>query len=256
MNASSIKNFFDENGSSICAGIGIAGFISAIAIAIKETPKALANIELYKDKLQKDSLTPKEVVKATWKNYIFVVCLAIVSSGAIIFGNTTQNKKTALLAAALGHSENMLEALKESLKENIPSKEEVKKIEDNARKKFLDKTRESDEDTSTTSSYSIENIGEKYLFFDPISKQYFYSNINDVNNYKNQLNECLNSDDFYSINDWLDFLGCQHVYTGYEQGWDRSKGLVDIQFNPVIKNNKPVIFLEYSRMPKETYNRF
>ena len=59
-----------KHSPEILTGIGIAGMITTVVIAVKSTPKAIKLIEEKKTEHNAETLTPLETVKAAWFCYI------------------------------------------------------------------------------------------------------------------------------------------------------------------------------------------
>ena len=69
-----VKMAVSKHSLEILTGLGIAGMITTTILAVKATPKAIKLIEDRKDELDINStekLPPVEVVKTTWKCFIF-----------------------------------------------------------------------------------------------------------------------------------------------------------------------------------------
>ena len=121
----------------ILTGIGVAGMVTTVVLAVKATPKALTLIEDKKEELDTDKLTVVDTVKAAWKPYIPAVATGILSTVCIIGGNAVGTRRTAALAAAYKISETALHEYKDAVVETIgeeKSKEVKEKVVQNKKK--------------------------------------------------------------------------------------------------------------------------
>ena len=190
-----IRKFGYIHSPEILAGAGIAGFISSIVLCIKATPKAHEKLEEKKEELETDILTPVEVVKTVWKDYLPAAILVVASGGCIICSVTTSKKRYASLAAAYEIVRTNAEAYKDKVIETIGEKKN-REIEDKV-----------NEDKVKKDPPTNENIimGSGVLFYEPLTGQYFRMPINDFL-YKANVasNDELNSHDgSYGVYDWL-----------------------------------------------------
>ena len=108
-----VQTFTNEHRSEILTGVGIAGMLTTVGLAIKATPKAMELIEEKKEELDTDELTKGEIVKVAWKPYIPTVIVGTLSTVCLIGACAEGAKRTAALATACKLSEPALSEYKD-----------------------------------------------------------------------------------------------------------------------------------------------
>lgn len=253
---SAIKKILVKNSPQILTGIGIAGMVVTTILAVRETPKALQLLEDEKKK-QKEDLTPVTMVKTTWKCYAPVAVLGGVSIGCIIGGQYASLRRTAALAAAYSLSE---AAFKEYRDKNIELFGE-KKDKEIYGKIAEDKV----EQNPPKQEEIVVSRRGKSLCYDPLSNQYFFSSIDQIQKVENIMNKRLMTEMYVSLNDFLSELkirstnlGILDRSVGEGVGWNVEQDLVSIDFDSTIVANgayegEPCIVLRYHITPRNDY---
>lgn len=233
----------------ILTGFGIAGMIGTTILAVSATPKAIKLIENEKKEKHKDKLTAVETVKTCWKCYVPAAVTGVMSASCIIGASTVNFKRNAALATAYKLSETALTEYREQVIETIGEKKEQvvrEKIAENR----LDKNPVNDNTIILTDKGST-------LCMEPISGQYFRSDIDKIKRIINDMNERLLRDPFgyTSLNDLYSELGLETSTRGDDLGWNVSTGIIRVDFHAkVAKNNEPCIVLDYVNAPQYGYD--
>lgn len=240
-----------KHSPAILTGVGIAGMITATVLAVKATPKALQLIEDAKDELQTDKLTVGETIKATWKCYVPAAVTCVASGGCLIFANSVNTRRNAALATAYQLSQTALSEYREKVVETIGEKKEQ-----GIREKIS-------EDRIKNNPVKENNIvitqKGNTLFMDPLSGQYFRSDIEQIRKIINEVNAGMMRDAFgyISLNEFYDDLGLEHASIGDELGWNVASGLIDVGFHAKLtEDDEPCIVLDYVNPPIYGYNRY
>lgn len=131
------KEFITKNSSVLLATLAGIGAVSAVLIAVKDTPKVNQMINEATEEKGED-LTKKETaviyVKGYWKTIAITTATLL-----LIAGNTyIDGRKYAALAGAYALTDGKLKDLKASIKETL-GVEEQKKIEDKATEKEMER---------------------------------------------------------------------------------------------------------------------
>ena len=107
MNKQTISKFFKDtqlvlskHSPDILLGVGIAGMVGTVVLAVAATPKAIKLIEKKKELDEVDNLTPMETVKTTWKCYIPAAVTCAASIACLIGASSVHLKRNAALATA------------------------------------------------------------------------------------------------------------------------------------------------------------
>lgn len=250
------KLIASKHSPEILTGIGIAGMITTVVLAVKATPKAMELIDSethdrHYEHNDDTPLTKMDVVKVAWKPYIPAVISGTASIACLIGANSVNARRNAAIATAYKLSEAALSEYKDKVVEVIGEKKE-KVIREKIAEDRLEKN-------PVNNSQIFMTEKGNTLFLEPISGQYFRSDIEIVKKTINELNEgMLNSPFGYlSVNDLYDALGLEQTSTGDDLGWCVSKGIIKFDIHAkVAKNGEPCIVLDYTNAPVYDYNKF
>lgn len=226
----------------ILTGIGISGMISAIVLAIKATPKAMEHIK------EEDAETVKEIVKATWKDYIPTVAVTGLSIVCLLGSNSVSYKRNTALAAAYKLSENAFTEYQDKVKTTVGERKEKQIQEEVAADKAKNiEFKESDIHNS---------VHGESIFIDGPTGQVFKSNKDYVEKIIAKINEQVSIYDFVSQNDFLSSLDCDlnEVSAGDDIGWfNRKNKKLVVHFGSTIKYNQPCFVMNY-KVYADTYD--
>lgn len=244
-----VKMNVSKHGPEILMGLGIAGMITTVVLAVKETPKALDLIAEAEDK-KGEQLKKTEVVKATWKCYIPAAVTGATSIACLVGASTKHAKRNAALATAYKLSETALSEYREKVVETIGEEKEKVVREKVSEEKLKQNPIEKNEIIFTDNGDT--------QFYEPLSGRYFKSDIEHVNKIVNRLNKSMLHDMFgyITLNEFYEELGLDMVELGEDLGWNLDKGLIDIEFtSKIASNGKPCIVLDYINAPHYNYDK-
>lgn len=257
------KYVMKKRSPEILTGIGIAGMVSTVVLAVKATPKAMELIkeanyqkvlehdkyigDLPDDEVVKplESLTPIEAVKAAWKPYIPAAITGVASVACLIGANSVHVRRNAALATAYQLSTTALSDYREKVVETIGEKKE-NNIRDKVAKKKVE------EHPANNSTIIMTGKGNT-LIYDSHSDRYFRSDIDKIKNAVLNLNErMINGNEMYiSLNDFYDEIGLKHTDTGDLLGWRIDKGKIDVRYSAQLTDdNEPCIVLDHLVPPE------
>jgi hypothetical protein len=245
----SLGNTIDANSPAILTGLGVAGVLSTVALAIKGT--SIAALVIYEEEalrskeetLTDKELTPKEKVELVWKLYIPTAASSVFTIAAIIGSNHISTRRNAALLSLYSIADQALKEYQDKVVETIGQKKE-EKIRDEIAKDKLD--------NNPVEGRTVILTGKgNCLFYDTLSGRYFRSDLETVRRVQNDFNELLFNDMFLPLNDLYDMLGLEDTEMGRSSGWDVQNGKLDIQFSAKIATDgEPCIVLSYSIEPK------
>lgn len=234
----SIKSLFKgvcttlaKHSPEILTGLGLAGMLSAIVLAVKATPKAEELIAERKDELEVDELTPAETVKAAWKPYIPAAATCVASMTCIIGASGIHYKRNAALASAYAFVDTSLKKYQDKTAEMI-GEEKEQEIRAAVAKDEIKQHPAPKVETIM----SDQNGQSLFRYYDPLSDRYFYANDNIMTRVELNLNKRLYSgqETYVTVNDLYDELTEQGVYpklkhtsTGSLLGWDIEHGGIE-----------------------------
>lgn len=250
-----VQHTLGKYSPQILTGIGVAGMITTVVLAVKATPKALDLIEDKKEELDTDKLTVIDTVKVAWKPYIPAMATGVLSTVCIIGGNAVGTRRTAALAAAYKISETALHEYKDAIVETV-GEEKAKEIKEKVAQNKLDKN------PVVEKQIIVTNKGT-FLCYDSLSGRYFQSDIETIRKAQNDINDYLFSEDYASLNMFYDFLGLEHTRLGAELGWKIDSGTLQIEFDSTLASDKsqgiapgtPCLVLDYNVAPKYEFDK-
>ena len=253
--AKNMQHTLGKYSPQILTGIGVAGMITTVVLAVKATPKALELIEDKKEELDAGKLTVVDTVKTAWKPYVPAVVAGVLSTVCIIGGNAVGTRRTAALAAAYKISETALHEYKDAVVETI-GEEKAKEVKEKVAQNKLDKN------PVVEKQIIVTNKGT-FLCYDSLSGRYFQSDMETIRKAQNDINDYLFSEDYASLNMFYDFLGLEHTRLGAELGWKIDSGTLQIEFDSTLASDKsqgiapgtPCLVLDYNVAPKYEFDK-
>lgn len=261
------KHVMKKRSPEILTGIGIAGMISTVVLAVKATPKAMQLIEEEKKFKEKEAheggifteedernafnLTPIETVKVAWKPYIPAAITGVASVACLIGANSVHVRRNAALATAYQLSTTALSDYREKVVETIGEKKE-NNIRDKVAKKQVEEHPVADTQIIMTGKGNT-------LCYDSHSDRYFRSDIDKIKNAVLNLNErMINGNEMYiSLNDFYDEIGLKHTEVGNSIGWRIDKGKIDVRYSAQItEDNEPCIVIDHLMPPEYGFDSY
>lgn len=237
-----------KHSPKILMGVGIAGMVTTTVMAVKATPRAM---ELIQDEeiYQNGPLTTVEKVKVAWKPYIPAAVTGAASVACLIGSCSVSTRRTAALTAAYQISETALAEYREAALQTVGEKKE-KTIREQVSRDRVERN------PVKQSEVIVTGKGES-LFMDPHSKRCFKSDIDQINKIVNMLNKRMLHDMFgyVSLSEFYDEIGLDRTDISDDLGWNIDKGLIEVEFHPVMNNDgKPCLALYYLNPPKWGYD--
>lgn len=244
----------------ILTGIGIAGMVTTVVLAVKATPKAMELIEEEKkNKLpenydaEKDPgnhyLTPVETVKAAWKPYIPAAVTGVVSVACLIGANSVHARRNAALYSAYKISTTALTEYRDKVVETIGEKKEAQ-VREKVNKDKLEKN-------PSSNNTIIMTGGGETLCYDAHSDRYFKSDVDKIKRAVFDLNDRMQKgmEMYISLNEFYDEIGLKHTDIGDSIGWRIDKGYIDVSFGAQLTDkNEPCIVVEHLVPPEYGYD--
>ena len=248
MNKNIIKTIgatLGQHSPAILTGVGIAGMLTSVVLAVRATPKALKLIE--KERLKKDApLTPMETVKTAWKPYVPTAISCVLSATSLIFAQSVNSRRNAALMAAYEISENALKDYRVKAVD-ILGKEKEQEIRQAVNQEKLDKHFSDDK-------VPLIAVGNGDVrCYDPYSGRDFSSNMDKINKAFNQLNRDLQVQEYQSLNDFYYLVGLDNTEIGDHLGWNfyQLNHLLEPQFTShITSNGTPCLVVGFNYPPE------
>ena len=240
----SLQKFTVQHSPEILVGIGITGMVSAIVMAVSETPKALKIIEE-----QKPTTIP-EKVKLTWKCYIPSAVMTTTSIFCILEGLNTESKRKATMATLYQLASKSYSEYRAKAKDILGEKKE-QTIRDEIAK---DKIQE------CPSNEVILTSKGNTLCYDTVSRRYFKSEIEFIHRAVNDLNKQLLKNGYVSANDFYCQLRLPETRLGDHLGWSIEDGLIELDYSSELVTDSnstlygvPCLVIGYQLAPHYGY---
>ncbi len=238
-----IQKFTSDHAPELLTGLGIAGMLTTVVMAVKVTPKALTLMEEKKEELEADKLTAKEVVATTWKCYAPVAATAVVSTVCIIGANSVHAKRNAALAAAYTLSDTALREYRTKVVDTIGDRKEQTIREEIVKDKLQNNPVQNQEVIVTAKGDT--------LCYDTVSGRYFKSNMDYLKRVANDLDRRLRDDMFVSVNDFYAEVGLPELPIMDELGWDVDRESIDFKFDShLATDGTPCLTIDYIYQPR------
>lgn len=250
--ARNVRMVAEKRSPEILTGIGIAGMIGTVVIAVRATPKAcqLIENEKYERACEDDgfvrNLKPIDYVKVSWKCYLPAAITGCVSVVCLISGSTVNSKRNAALATAYTLSESAFKEYKNKVVETIGEKKE-QSVRDAIAKDRINRN------PVKSKEVIITGKGET-LCYDSISGRYFKSDIDKIKRAVNELNRQMLEEMYISLNDFYYAIGLSNTSMGDDLGWNIDQGLLDLDFSAqLMETGEPCLAIDYRIQPKHKF---
>ena len=245
--ADTAQTFVTKRTPEILTGIGIAGMVTTVVIAVKATPKAIALIEDEKHAQKVNKLSAKDTVKTAWKCYIPATITGVTSVACLIGATSVNSRRMAALTAAYQLSETAISEYQEKVKTLVGEKKErtvrEKIVEDHLEKNPVSKT-----------EVIVSDKGET-LCFDPLTDRYFKSDLELIRKAENTLNRQMlhGVGSCISLNEFFDEIGLNRTELGDDLGWNTDH-LINLHITTHLSDDgKPCIAVGHYNAPRYNF---
>lgn len=243
--AKNVRTAMKKHSPEILTGIGIAGMITTVVMAVKATPKALILIEDKKEELDTDKLSGKDIVKVAWPCYIPSAVICSVSVLCLIGASSTNRRRNTALATAYALSESTLKDYQEKVVESIGDKKEKTIRESIANDKIV---------KNPVREVILTEKGGNTTCYDALSGRYFKSDRDTIIRAVNELNRRMRDEMYVSLNDFYYEIGLDSTKMGDMLGWNIDRGYIELDFSSHLDaNGNPCLVIDYQVAPVYEY---
>lgn len=243
-----LRNAAKKHSPEILTGIGVAGMITTVVMAVKATPKALILIEEKKEEEGVDKLPALETVKAAWACYIPATIIGGMSVFCLVGASSANLRRNAALATAYTLSESALKEYQEKVVETIGEKKE-QSVRDAIAKDRIDKNPVANREVIITERGNT-------LCYDVISGRYFKSDIDKLKKAENELNRQMRDDMYISLNEFYYEIGLNNTKLGDDLGWNIDSGYIELNFSSQLTDDgTPCLVIDYQVAPRYDYSK-
>lgn len=243
--AKSVRTAMKKHSPEILTGIGIAGMVTTVVMAVRATPKALILMEEKKEEYGADKLTAKETVEAAWKCYIPAAVIGTASIACLIGASSTNFHRNAALATAYTLSESTLKEYQKKVVETVGEKKEQTIRESVSKDKM---------NANPVREIILTEKGGNTICYDVLSGRYFKSDRDKIMQAMNKLNRQMRDENYVTLNEFYYELGLDGTKMGDMLGWNIDKGYIDLDFSSHLDaNGTPCLVIDYQVAPVYDY---
>jgi hypothetical protein len=241
-----VKTVVRHHSPEILTGIGIAGMLTTTVLAVKATPKALKDIEEYKEAVLRDheKIKPIDAVKVAWKHYIPAAVTGTLSVACLVGASSVNVRRNAALATAYKLSEKAFTEYREAVTETVGEKKECE-VRDTMAKRQVEK--------NPISKNTIIYTGKgDSLFYDATCGRYFKSNIDKINKVVLELNKRMRDEMEITLNEFYYEISTEleSVDIGDYLTWSIDDEYIDVHFSAILVNDEPCTVMSFNTPPK------
>ena len=240
-----IASFCKKNSKEIALVTAVGTLILAVYTAFNQGKKCQKAEDKIEMDVENQNEYDKEVVKNEIKHLAPVAVPMFVCAFSIGFMYGVSERRERALTSALLLTQSRFNRLNDRVRLKDPE------LYEEIDKEF---TKESTEKGIIETD--VEK-GERALFYDTISEQFFYSTLHDVHRAAYLINRYLMGFDFMCLNQAFEFLGLPEQDWGWEIGWDLYIGethygyrWIDINFVDKVKEDgTPYVEIQWPFAP-------
>lgn len=273
-----------EHSPELLTGIGIAGFIATVVLAVKATPEVADSIEYAKENIaydeyidawneshqdrKYDSMSPvcfeefvnvdypsglypvklkfKDVFMLSWRAYLPAAITGVCSTACVIGGISTSLRRTAAMATAAQIAETTLKEYSKKVVEEI-GEEKEQKIKEEARKSAVEKV-----EAETKQTFRSH---ETRLYCDGYLNKPFYATPVELEHAISELNRIKHDSSYFSLNEFYSMFHAETCPAGEDFGWSDSDDLItyNILDSTITYDGRPALVVKFSKNPHENY---
>lgn len=213
--ARNILSVAKAHAAPITAGAVIIGMISAVILAVKAGRESVDDIEEMKEELETDELTAGEVIRATWKRFVPVILILVLTISCFLYSTNRLIKRYAALSTAYALTESYMKDYIDVTKNEVGAKKE-QMIRDKVMDKQVKRRPIAERGTIDTGNGDI-------LFYDSITTRYFKSSLDKVKEAEEMLRDIYKSEGELKLDEYTYALGIgRYSSIGSYIGWKMS----------------------------------
>lgn len=238
--------------TKIAFAVSIGATVGAVVTAVRGTVKAVRLCDKKKEELHKDKLTPKEIIKTTWKCYIPTAGLMVGAIASSAIGSSIDWSNVKHLAATNDFNVKELRDYKKAVVESI-GEEKAKEVE---KKKIENRVAELPVTNVINAGYT-----GTHLICDSISGQFFRGSWEEVEHRINDLNRQMLDEHQITVNEYLVQLGLRTINPSLgNRAWDidEGRGFIDIEKGSTVADNgePALVIIHHGKGPESSYGEY
>ena len=252
----------NDNSTTILSGLAVAGVVATVALAVRATPGAMDRLDTARgekaEKISpllkkeepdlKEDLTPVEIAKTIWRDYLPAAGVGIATIACVIGANQIGARRQAALLGAYSLVDTAFREYKDEVLEQL-GKNKEQKISDAVAARQIDENPVKD-------AQVIITAGGDQLCYDTLTGRYFQSDIEAIRRAENEIKRRVLTDMYAPHNEFYELLGLESVVVGDELGWN-IENLIELVFTShLATDGRPCLAIGYTRLPRVGYGSF
>jgi hypothetical protein len=244
-----------NNSPTILSGIAVAGVVGTVALAIKATPKAMADIRqaqlddarLYDQDFKLNTISHIDRVKIAWKLYLPAGITGIATIACIIGANQIGARRNAALLGAYTLADTAFREYKDEVVKQIGVVKE-QKVSDEIIKRHIDEQPPKDAQVIITG-------GGDQLCYESLTGRYFKSDVETIRRSANEINASIFKDLYASLNEFWGLLGLDSTTIGDELGFNIEHPVELVFTSHLAADGRPCLAMGYTSLPIKEYSK-
>jgi hypothetical protein len=237
-----LRNELVKRAPDLLFGSGVLGFVVAVVMSAKATPKAMDILEEqhFDAVAKRPSKTPTrlEKTRAVAPVYIPTAGVVLLSIGMLLASDRIVRNRYASLLAIYSIAERTLRDWEKSTAENVTPKK-------------LNTIKERVLGPSSEVPSEEDFVDGNRLFWDAFSARFFYAqSVDTVRRAFSEINLDMVHDNFVALNSLYEALNMDPIEYGYDAGWNIDDGEVHPIFDSVMRNDRAYIRVQYPVKPR------
>lgn len=234
-------DFVGKNSQTILTYFSVGGLVGTTVFSIRATTKADMILLDLREKYGND--IPKDVLfRKIAPLYIPTVIMGGLTAASIIGSSKSAAKQSAVLASSLYSAEMALKEYQAKVVETIGEKKELTVREGLAGDQIA-------RNPVSRNQIFITGRGD-HLCYDTLSGRYFKSDIEKLRQLQNEMNRCIISEMWVTLNQVYMEMGLDPIELGNDVGWNVDH-MLDMQFSGHLTDDQqPCIAVVHSVQPR------
>lgn len=243
--AKATQQFISNNSPSILTGIGVAGVATTAYLAAKAGYKSAHEI-IEHETYRGATLSPKEKIQRTWKNFIPAAGVGVTSALAIVGSQRISSRRTATLASLYSLTDRAFTEYRERAVDVLGKRKAVQVQDEIAESRVKTDLKDLDE------SKILFTGGGETLCYDMYTGRVFYGDIEKIRKAQNDFNAGIITNMYASLNDWYHLIGLPQIDIGETVGFT-TDNMMETSFTAILLEGKAILAMHYNNRPKEKF---